>query len=46
MIKDCEIETFVEIGPGETLSKFVKQIDRNIGRASVETLEKMQKFSL
>lgn len=46
MIKDCEIETFVEIGPGETLSKFVRQIDRNIGRASVETLEKMQKFSL
>ena len=46
MIKDCEIETFVEIGPGETLSKFVRQIDRNVGRASVETLEKMQKFSL
>lgn len=46
MIKDFEIETFIEIGPGETLSKFVKQIDRNIGRASVETLEKMQKVSL
>ena len=42
----AEIETFVEIGPGETLSKFVRQIDRNVGRASVETLEKMQKFSL
>ena len=46
MIKDFEIETFIEIGPGETLSKFVRQIDRNIGRASVETLEKMQKVSL
>lgn len=46
MIRDLEVEAFIEIGPGETLSKFVRQIDRNVGRASVETLEKMQKVSL
>ena len=46
MIRDFEVEAFIEIGPGETLSKFVRQIDRNVGRTSVETLEKMQKVSL
>ena len=35
-------DTFVEIGPGTTLSKFVKKIDRHVKVYHVETVEDLE----
>lgn len=46
LINEHGVETFIEIGPGETLLKFVRQIDRSVGRISVDSLAKMNEVSL
>ncbi len=37
------VDTFVEIGPGKTLSGFMKKIDRSIKVYNIETIEDMEK---
>lgn len=37
-------DRFVEIGPGNTLSGFVKKIDRNVSVINIETLEDLKKL--
>lgn len=36
-------DTFVEVGPGSALTKFVKKIDKSVSCYSVETLEDIEK---
>lgn len=38
------VDTFVEIGPGKTLSGFVKKIDRNLVTYAVEDVESLNAF--
>lgn len=38
-------DTFVEIGPGKTLSGFMKKISRNVKMINIETVEDFQKAS-
>lgn len=40
---DMGIDTFVEIGPGKTLSGFVKKIDRNLNVFNINDLESYKK---
>ena len=37
------VDTFVEIGPGNTLRGFLKKIDRNVKVCSVNTWEALEK---
>ena len=37
------VETFYEIGPGKTLSGFVKKIDRSVKILNVEDMDSLQK---
>ena len=39
------VDTFVEIGPGKTLSGFLKKIDRNAVVYSIQTMEDLEKDS-
>ncbi|KRL03041.1 ACP S-malonyltransferase [Liquorilactobacillus capillatus] len=44
MIAVLGIDTVVEIGPGQTLSKFTKQINRDIERYHIDSQTNYQKF--
>ncbi len=44
MIKDG-VDTFIEIGPGKTLSGFMRKISREVKTVSIEKLEDLQKLS-
>ena len=44
MINNLGINTVVEIGPGQTLSKFTKQIDKKIERYHIDNQSNYQKF--
>ncbi|KRM95791.1 malonyl-CoA-[acyl-carrier-protein] transacylase [Liquorilactobacillus aquaticus DSM 21051] len=44
MINNLDIDTVVEIGPGQTLSKFTKQIDKTIERYHIDNQSNYQKF--
>ena len=43
MIKDG-IDTFVEIGPGKTLSSFVRKIDRNVEVYTINSVEDLERI--
>ena len=38
-----DVDTFIEIGPGKTLSGFVKKIDRSVKILNVEDMDSLQK---
>jgi [acyl-carrier-protein] S-malonyltransferase len=39
---DMGVDTFIEVGPGKTLSAFVKKIDRNVSIFNVEDMESLE----
>ena len=44
LIDNKNIDTVLEIGPGKTLSKFTKQIDKSIKRYHISKLSDFKKF--
>ncbi len=44
LLQNEKVDTTIEIGPGATLTQFVKQIDRKVTRYHVEDLESYQAF--
>ena len=43
MIKDG-VDTFVEIGPGKTLTGFVRKIDRKVNVFTINTMEDVERM--
>lgn len=43
---DDGVDTFIEIGPGKTLSRFVKRINKNMKIYNVEDLSGLEKLSI
>lgn len=44
MIRDG-VDTFIEIGPGKTLSGFIKKIDKSVRTFNIETTENLEKVT-
>jgi len=44
MLIDDGVDTFIEIGPGKTLSGFVKKISRDVKVINVEKVEDLGLF--
>lgn len=42
MIDDLGVDTFIEVGPGKSLSAFVKKIDKNVAVYNVEDLASLE----
>jgi [acyl-carrier-protein] S-malonyltransferase len=38
------VDTFVEIGPGHTLSSLIKKIDRDVTILNIETVQDLEKL--
>ncbi len=43
MISDG-VSTFVEIGPGKTLSSFLKKIDKNVKSINVDSIASLETY--
>ena len=37
------VDTFIEIGPGKTLSSFVKKVDKNVAVYNIEDMASLEK---
>ena len=41
---DAGVDTFIEIGPGKTLSSFIKKVDRKLTILNVEDSQTLEKL--
>ncbi|MDF2617101.1 MAG: malonyl CoA-acyl carrier protein transacylase [Sedimentibacter sp.] len=38
------VTTFVEIGPGKTLSSFIKKIDKNVKSINIDSIASLKEY--